>query len=225
MNYNDLTEEQKAEIRAQIEAEDKQRAARILESRETYKELVDDFVRNNVKKLQNLSSTMVDVKQEVFADADRLIDMKDELYKTKADRRSNTFTALDGSASITLGNRVNEGWDDTVNEGIAKVKDYLGTLARDENSAALVETVMSLLSRDRKGNLKASKVLELEKLAIKSRDETFLDGIAIIKAAYRPAPTCQFIEVTIRDEKGNNVKLPLSLAAIYLYHGSSKGII
>ena len=73
---------------------------------------------------------------------------------------------------------------------------------------------MSLLSRDRKGNLKASKVLELEKLAIKSRDETFLDGIAIIKAAYRPAPTCQFIEVTIRDEKGNNVKLPLSLAAI-----------
>ncbi len=214
MNYNDLTEEQKAEIRAQIEAEDKQRAARILESRETYKELVDDFVRNNVKKLQNLSSTMVDVKQEVFADADRLIDMKDELYKTKADRRSNTFTALDGSASITLGNRVNEGWDDTVNEGIAKVKDYLGTLARDENSAALVETVMSLLSRDRKGNLKASKVLELEKLAIKSRDETFLDGIAIIKAAYRPAPTCQFIEVTIRDEKGNNVKLPLSLAAI-----------
>jgi len=116
--------------------------------------------------------------------------------------------------SITLGNRVNEGWDDTVNAGIAKVKEFLGTLAKDDNSAALVETVMGLISKDRKGNLKANKVLELEKLAIKTQDEKFLDGIAIIKAAYRPEPSCQFIEVTLKDEKGNEQKLPLSLAAM-----------
>lgn len=48
---------------------------------------------------------------------------------------------------------------------------------------------MGLLSKDRKGNLKAQKVLELEKLAVKSGDEDFLDGIKIIKDAYRPVPT------------------------------------
>ena len=214
MDYKNLTEEQKAEIRAQIEAEDKAKAAAILEGRETYKELVDEFVKVNVKKLQNLSSMMTDIKQQVFDDVEKLIEMKEELYNTKADRRSDTFTARDGSATITLGNRINEGYDDTVNEGVAKVKQYLATLARDENSAALVDTVMGLLAKDRKGNLKASKVLELERLAVKSRDETFLDGIAIIKAAFRPTPTCQFIEVMMKDEKGNNVKLPLSLAAM-----------
>lgn len=214
LKYDEMTEEQRAELRARFEAEDKAKKLKQQQDRETYKTLADKFVTDNVKKLQNLSSQMMLVKQEVFKDAELLIDMKDELFKTKADRRSNTFTTQDGLMSITLGNRINEGWDDTVNAGISKVKDYLGTLAKDENSAALVETVMGLIAKDRKGNLKANKVLELEKLAIKTQDEKFLDGIAIIKAAYRPAPSCQFIEVTLKDEKGNDVKLPLSLAAM-----------
>ena len=116
--------------------------------------------------------------------------------------------------SITLGNRVNEGWDDTVEAGIAKVKEYLATLAKDDNSAALVETVMGLLAKDRKGALKANKVLELERLAVKSQNPEFLDGINIIKQAYRPVPTCQFISVKLKDDKGVESQLPLSLAAM-----------
>lgn len=214
LKYDEMTEEQRAELRARFEAEDKAKKLKQQQDRETYKTLTDTFVTTNIKKLQNLSSQMMQVKQEVFRDADMLIDMKDELFKTKADRRSNTFTTQDGLMSITLGNRINEGWDDTVNAGIAKVKEYLASLAKDDNSAALVDTVMGLIAKDRKGNLKASKVLELEKLAIKTQDEKFLDGIAIIKAAYRPAPSCQFIEVTLKDENGNEQKLPLSLAAM-----------
>lgn len=214
MDYEKLTEKEKAELRAKLEAEDKAKKQKQQEDRETYKTLTDKFVTTNIKKLQNLSSQMMLVKQEVFRDADLLINMKDELFKTKVDRRSNTFTTQDGLMSITLGNRVNEGWDDTVNAGIAKVKDYLASLAKDDDTAALVETVMGLLAKDRKGNLKASKVLELEKLAQKKQDEMFLDGIAIIRAAYRPEPSYQFIEVTLKDENGNEIKLPLSLAAM-----------
>lgn len=214
MDYSKLTPQEKAELKAHLEAEEKAKQQQILEDRETYKVLVDKFVISNVKMLQNLSSQMMMIKKNVFESAELLIDMKDDLFKTKADRRSNTFTTQDGLMSITLGNRINEGWDDTVNAGIAKVKDYLNTLAKDENSAALVETVMGLIAKDRKGNLKANKVLELEKLAVKTQDEQFLDGIAIIKAAYRPAPSCQFIEVTMMDEKGNEIKLPLSMAAM-----------
>lgn len=214
MDYSKLTPQEKAELKAHLEAEEKAKQQQILEDRETYKVLVDKFVISNVKMLQNLSSQMMMIKKNVFESAELLIDMKDDLFKTKADRRSNTFTTQDGLMSITLGNRINEGWDDTVNAGIAKVKDYLNTLAKDENSAALVETVMGLIAKDRKGNLKANKVLELEKLAVKTQDEQFLDGIAIIKAAYRPAPSCQFIEVTMKDEKGNEIKLPLSMAAM-----------
>ena len=209
-----MTKEQRAELKAQLEAEEKAENARIEAERETYKQMVDTAVSSAVKKLQLLSAEMMRVKQEVFQEFGSIIDMKNELFKVKLDRKSDTFSTRDGAMTLTLGSRTNEGWDDSVDAGIAKVKEYLATLAKDENSAALVETVMGLLAKDRKGTLKANKVLELERLAIKTQDKDFMDGIRIIKDAYRPVPTCQFISVETKDEKGNSVSLPLSLSAM-----------
>ena len=214
MDLTQLTKEQKAVLKAQLEAEEKAEKARVQNERDTYKELVDATVRSNVRKLQELSAEMERVKAEVFCEFATLIKTKNELFSTKMNRQSDTFTTQDGLMSITLGNRVNEGWDDTVEAGIAKVKEYLATLAKDDNSAALVDTVMGLLAKDRKGALKANKVLELERLAVKSQNPDFLDGINIIKQAYRPVPTCQFISVKLKDEKGVESQLPLSLAAM-----------
>ncbi len=214
MDITKLTKEEKAALKAQLAADAKAEKARVQNERATYKELVDAAVRSNVRKLQELSAEMERVKAEVFGEFAALIRTKNELFSTKMNRQSDTFTTQDGTMSITLGNRVNEGWDDTVEAGIAKVKEYLATLARDENSATLVETVMGLLAKDRKDALKANKVLELERLAVKIRDAEFIDGINIIKQAYRPVPTCQFITVTVKDDKGVENKLPLSLSAM-----------
>ena len=214
MDLTQLTKEQKAALKAQLEAEEKAEKARVQNERDTYKELVDATVRSNVRKLQELSAEMERVKAEVFGGFATLIKTKNELFSTKMNRQSDTFTTQDGLMSITLGNRVNEGWDDTVEAGIAKVKEYPAPLAKDDNSAALVDTVMGLLAKDRKGALKANKVLELERLAVKSQNPDFLDGINIIKQAYRPVPTCQFISVKLKDEKGVESQLPLSLAAV-----------
>lgn len=214
MDLSRLTQEEKASLKAQLEAEERAEKAREQKERDTYKELVDATVRSNVRKLQALSAEMERVKAEVFGEFAAVIRSKNELFRTKANRQSDTFTTSDGTMSITLGNRINEGWDDTVEAGIAKVKEYLSTLARDENSAALVETVMGLLAKDRKGALKANKVLELERLAVKSQNAGFIDGIGIIRQAYRPVPTCQFITVTVKDGQGRDTKLPLSLSAM-----------
>jgi hypothetical protein len=214
IDINNLTPEQKAQLKAQLENEEKAEKARKQKERDMYKQLVDETVKKAVEKLKTLSMQMELVKQEVFAEFGTLIDTKNELFKTKLGRQSDTFTTNDGSMSITLGNRMNEGWDDTVEAGIDKVKAYLNTLAKDDNSAALVQTVMSLLAKGRKDALKANKVLELEKLAMTSQDPDFIDGINIIKQAYRPVPTCQFIQVELKDEEGKARKLPLSLAAM-----------
>lgn len=214
MNLETLSKEQKAELRRQLEAEDKAEKARVQQERENYKSIVDNWVDETVKKLQNVSSIMMDTKADIFSSSETIIQMKNELFNVKSDRKSDTLSTSDGNKTIRIGNRINEGWDDTVNVGVDKVKAYLRTLAKDENSASLVETVMNLLAKDRKGNLKAQKVLELEKLATKSGDEELLDGIRIIKEAYRPIPSCQFIEVVIRDENGKEHSLPLSMSAI-----------
>lgn len=210
-----MTPEELAEFQAfKQDKEKKAEKARIEQEREIYKEMKDATIRTNFELLKEVSGLMLEAKNTIFGNMGTLISMKNELYKTKSDRQSDTFTTNDGTITIKLGNRINEGWADTIDVGIQKVKDYLKTMAKDENSANLVETVMNLLAKDRKGNLKANKVLELEKLAIKSGDENFIDGIDIIKNAYRPAPSCQFIEVKFKDDEGKERSLPLSMSAI-----------
>lgn len=210
-----MTPEERAEFEAfKQEKEAKAEKARIKEEREAYKEMKDATIRTNFELLKGVSSFLLEAKNTVFDNMGTLIEMKDELYKTKSDRQSDTFSTEDGEISIKLGNRINEGWADTMDAGVQKVKDYLKTLAKDENSANLVETVMNLLAKDRKGNLKANKVLELDKLATKSGDENFIDGINIIKESYRPTPSCQFIEVRFKDDEGKERSLPLSMSAI-----------
>ena len=64
------------------------------------------------------------------------------------------------------------------------------------------------------GVLKASRVLELEKLANKVNNVEFTDGLRIIKEAYKPAKTCQFVTVKYKDSNGVEQTLPLSMSAI-----------
>lgn len=214
INLDNLNADQLAQLEQQLEAKKKADKARIQADRDAYTELVDETVRDMVKRLQNLSSEMAAVKAEVFAAFDTIIKTKEELFKVKLDRKSDTFTTRDGQMSIQLGYRTLDAYDDTVDAGIAMVKEYLGTLAKDDNSAALVDTVMSLLSKNRKGELKASRVLELERLATKSGSREFMEGINTIKAAYKPAKSGQFISVTIKNDEGKDVNLPLSIGAM-----------
>ncbi len=214
MDLSNLTREQKEELFAKLQADKKAEEAKKEQDRETYKTLKDEAVREMFNFLSGLSKSMSEMKEVVFSRFDSIIELKDDLYKTKSDRQSDTFTTEDGTISIKIGNRMYEGWDDTVEVGVQKVREYLKTLAKDEDSANLVETVMRLLSKDRKGNLKASRVLELQQLAVKSENRDFIDAIQIIRDAYRPVPSCQFIEVRYKDDKGKEVSLPLSMSAI-----------
>lgn len=214
MDISNLSKEEKARLKTQLEAEEKEEKARVEQERQNYKDLVDATVKTSIAKLQALSSQMQQLKTEIFSEFDSVIKMKEELFKVKVDRQTDTFTTSDSLQTITIGNRINEGWDDTVEVGIAMVKRYMNTMAKDENSAALVDTVMGLLAKNRKGALKANKVLDLEKLANKTGDKDFIEAIRIIRDSYRPMPTCQFIEAELKDESGNPVRLPLSMSAI-----------
>lgn len=214
INLDNLNADQLAQLEQQLEAKKKADKARIQADRDAYTELVDETVRDMVKRLQNLSSEMAAVKAEVFAAFDSIIKTKEELFKVKLDRRSDTFTTRDGQMSIQLGYRTLDAYDDTVDAGIAKVKEYLATLAKDDNSAALVDTVMSLLAKNRKGELKASRILELERLATKSGSPEFMDGINTIKNSYKPQKSGQFITVTIKNSEGKDETLPLSIGSM-----------
>ena len=214
MDITKMTAAERASLKAQLEAEERAEKQKREDDIAAYKAAVDEFCRLKFSRLEALSEEMRRLKEEMFADAETLIRLKEELYDTKADRRSNQFTTSDGQLTIALGNRTNDGWDDTVEVGVAKVREFIRSLAKDDDSAALTEMVMNLLSKDRKGNLKASRVLQLGEIARKSGYPELIEATDIIRSAYRPVETCQFISVWYKDEKGVKQALPLSMAAM-----------
>jgi len=214
MDITKLTAEQRAELKAQLEAEDRAEKQKRQDDIDAYKQSVDEFVRTTFERMKKVSELMREEKNTVFTAADTIIALKDELYDTKTDRHSNSFTSSDGMISITLGRRTNDGWDDTVNVGVQKVHDFFKSMARDEEMAALTEMVMSLLARDKKGNLKASRVLQLREVARKSGYSDLMEAVDIIQQAYKPVESVEFISVQYKDENGVKQTLPLSLASM-----------
>lgn len=214
MDISNLTAEQRAALKAQIEAEERAESQKRQDSIDAYKQMVDEFCSDTFERMKKVSELMRIEKERVFSAAELLIEQKEALFKTKQDRHSNQFTTADGKVTVALGYRTNDGWDDTVNEGIAKVKEYLESLAATEEGAKAVNIILKLLAKDKKGNLRASSMIQLEQEAAKNGNPLFVEGVQIIRDAYRPDDSCQFITVSYKDENGVRHNLPLSLSSV-----------
>ena len=214
MDISKLSKEERQSLKAQLEAKERAEEENLQRERQTYSNMRDEFIERTFRSLKQLSDCMLAEKQTIFEESGTLDDMQQRLFKVKLDRKSRTLTHSSGRISIKVGNRMNDGWDDTVEIGIEKVREYLSTLATDEKSARLIKTITRLLAKDQKGTLKANKVLELKKMAEEEKDVTFLEGIRIIENAYRPVPTCQFVEVKYKDDNDKECSLPLSMSAM-----------
>lgn len=209
----EMTAEERQEYEAfkaaQAEKKAKEQSKR---DREAYKELVDETIENVIPDLRLMSETLKTVKKGVLDDFRRVIDMKSEVLKLKKDgQRSDTFTNTAGDKRITVGVYVTDGYRDTVEDGIAIVKEYIEGLASDAKTQSLVKMVLRLLARDAKGTLKASRVVQLRKVAEESGSDRFMEGVQIIEEAYQPAISKQFIRAEVKDENGAWVSIPLGM--------------
>lgn len=209
-----VTEAELAELQALREEKAKKEASqRRKAERERYAELVDAQVKSAVNALTLLSTHIAEVKKEVFFDFETILAMKAEVMEqSKDNQRTHTFTNSDSSMRITLGVHTVDGYRDTVEDGIAMVMEYIQSLATDDNSRVLVSAITRLLARDKHGTIKASRVLQLRKMAEDSGDEKFMEGVKIIEESYQPSTTKRFLRAEVRHGVTNKwVAIPLSV--------------
>ena len=214
-----MTAEQLAKWEAFQEAEAKREAAELRkQQRETYAQMVDEELAAAIPELVTLSAGIKTVKDTVFGNFAAIIDMKAELFGTKdGGQYSHTFTNSDSTLRLTLGVNTVDGYRDTVEDGITMVRGYIESLATDDKTQALVSAVLRLLSRDGQGNLKASRVLQLRKMAEESGDEQFLEGVKIIEESYQPSITRRYIRAQRKDPKtGAWRNIPLGITDVDL---------
>lgn len=202
----------KAEQAKKAEAEHRK------QQREAYAQIVDQELEAALPELRNLSEQIKTVKDTVFGNFDAILKMKAEVVGFKEGGQfSHTFTNSDSTMKLTLGVNTVDGWGDMVTAGIAMVRKYIESLATDEKTKTLVQTVLRLLSTDKQGNLNASRVLQLQKLADESDDDQFKEGVKIIRESYQPTATRRYIRAQYRD-KGTGAwrNIPLGITDVDL---------
>lgn len=216
MEQIEMTAEERAEFevfreeKRKREAEAKRKAAR-----EQYATLVDEEVTKAVNKLAILSEKIAEVKREVYDDFAAILEMKREVIGVKNEKQmSHTFTTSDSQFRLILGVNTIDGYRDTVEDGIAMVKGYIETLATDDKTQRLVGALIRLLSRDGRGNIKPSRVLQLRKMAEESGDAHFLEGVKIIEESYQPTESKTFIRAERKEQNGAWKIIPLSVTDV-----------
>lgn len=211
-----MSAEERKEYEAfKAEREKKRREEERKQQRQQYATLVDDEIAATIPKLREVSEMLKKAKDNIFGSFDTILKMKAEIIGASHDGQcSHTFTNSDSTLRIILGVNTIDGYRDTVEDGIAMVKGYIESLAKDDATKALVNAVLRLLSRDGQGNIKASRVLQLRKMAEDSGNEQFLEGVKIIEEAYQPTVSKKFIRAQYKDEKGAWRYIPLGMTDV-----------
>lgn len=213
-----ITAEEYAEYQAMLAAkQQKERAEKAKQDREAYRSLVDEAIRATMPELAGVSEALADQKEAVYRRFEEIVKLKGDLFGLKEGGQwSHTFTSSDSMMRIKLGSHTLDAYDDTAEVGIEKVREYIAGLAGDNpRTRELVNMVMKLLQKDAKsGQLKASRVLQLDKLAQESGSDEFIEGVRIIKEAYRPTASKRYVQAEVKDETGAWKNIPLGMTEV-----------
>ena len=187
--------------RYQEEKKKKQEADARAEQRKELQAMANQAVDEMGVVLMQCSETLTLAKKKAWDTFGTLIEMRKEVNgRDNLDQEQYNFSFMNdaGTMRIRMGYNMLDGWDDQVNDGIAKVKEYLEGLGKDDNSKRLIKVVLRLLAKDTKGNLKASRVIQLGQLADESGSDEFKEGMRIIREAYRPVKSKTYIRCDVK---------------------------
>ena len=134
MDLKDLTSEQRQALAQEALEAEKELLRQKEVERLAYKELVREKVDQVFPFLEEISGKLAEQKKQVYDEFATALEMKRKLYDVKENQGSHAFMNADSTRRITLGYYMVDSYDDTVNDGIAIVKEYISGLARDDNS-------------------------------------------------------------------------------------------
>ncbi len=211
------------EMQAQKKAEQEAQARK--SERETYKEMVDSELEATLGEVLSLSEQLYSFKSKVYENWHCILELKHKMFEQEKGepmkRYSHTFTHSNGKLRLSLGYNLIDSYSDLAEDGVRMVKEYISSLASDDKSRMLVSSVLELLAKDQNGTLNAQRVLKLDKMAEESNDEKFKEGVRIIKEAYHPLLSKQYVRAWMKDEKNEWIPVPLSVTDAHEFEVSN----
>ncbi len=215
IKLEDLTTEQRAELAKQFEQENQTKKEQRAANLKALEAIAQEQLPKAIEQLQKASQALEAAKLFTYTSFSDYLKLKIETLGVSPTQKSHTISLP--NSKLTLGYRVTDGYDDNANYGLALVHKFLGSLAKDPESAKLMKLVNRLLQKNAKGDLDSKKVLELSQHANEEYPNTdFAEGMELIQKAYKPKMSKWFIEATTVDGQGIEKVIPLNITSCEL---------
>lgn len=212
IKLSDLSKEEKAELAKQLAAEKQTEKEQRAQNLKALEDIAQEQLPIVIEQLQNASQALENAKLFAYTSFIDYLKLKIDTIGITSSQKTHTISLP--SAKIILGYRVTDGYDDNANYGLALVHKFLGSLAKDAESAKLMKLVNRLLQKNAKGDLDSKKVLELSQHANEEYPNTeFAEGMELIQKAYKPTMSKWFIEATTIDGQGVEKIIPLNITS------------
>lgn len=216
IDITQLTDEQKKALQIQLKEDEKAQKEKKAQDLKALEDLAEESVPKSFDLLKQASETLTNAKAQIFINFENYLKLKIETMGIRA-KSQQSHTITHGKHSIKLGYRITDGYTDDAGYGLEMVHRFLGSLAKDDNSQKLVNSLLRLLQRNSKGDLDSKKVLELKQIADRDFPDTeFSKGMDIIQNSYKPKMSKWFIEAWEIDGVGIERNLPLSMTSVEL---------
>ena len=209
-----LTTEQRKELFAQVEAEQKRAEEQKQAEKDTYDDLVSGLVNEVIPRLHNISNELSQTKMWVFKQFEAVLDLKFELWDHKTKQKSHTFSNKAGTARITIGYDANEKFKDTADVGIAMIEEWMVQQAKDESKRMLIGIVREFLIRNKNGDLDARKIQKLKKDAVKYNEHFLTQALNIIQDASYEEFSQYYIRAMFKTKSGKWSNISLSVSDV-----------
>ncbi|MDM1033793.1 hypothetical protein HX017_15345 [Myroides marinus] len=217
IDLGQLTPAQIKALQQQIEAKRKEDADKEKRNKAALVDLTEDVVDKHIDNFVGLQGDLNQSILNLFDDAKTIIDARAEVYgNKKREQESHTLTKRDGTASIKMGWNMKPTFDGTESEGIAKIKEYMSSLAGDEkNEQIMMEFLNTFLKTDAQGNYNPQLVRKLNEKREVANSKLFDDGMDIIEASIVDIRTSMFAKgyklVEVEDDVKKRMEFYFSL--------------
>jgi len=192
-----MTAEERKELARLKELEAKQKQSRQAQ-KQAYDELLEENVPELVENIIPMLEKLDAFKASIWKRCEILREQLLEIFDEKTDQSSWSFRTKNGDYFIRIGYNTDVKFDDSVNAGVAKIKEYIGSLADSTHANVLNEMVTLLMRPTKTGSLNPRRLLELAEKKAVIHDPLFHEGIDIILASQQKTKGSTYIEIAYR---------------------------
>lgn len=183
-----MSDEQKKQMRLELQKEERDAKAKKQLEVTTLKELSSNFLNENIDGLVERQKEQEALVAAIFENFDNILKLKGQVYGLeRLEQDSHTITNADGSASITIGFNVGITFDGSETAGVQKIMNYLTAISsnkeneENENMKKMAETVKLLLKPSMKTKmLNPAKIIQLNAMRGTYNSPEFDEGMDII---------------------------------------------